>query len=88
MGFLSAQAAGERGILAPQVLVLAAGNSGSSFGAMPRHFHEFGEAGNHSSGVFLIPQRVEVRVAIEELLLIWLVSEASDWNDQLVWLPL
>jgi hypothetical protein len=55
---------------------------------MPRHFHEFGEAGNHSSGVFLIPQRVEVRVAIEELLLIWLVSEASDWNDQLVWLPL
>jgi hypothetical protein len=55
---------------------------------MPRHFREFGEAGNYSCGVFLIPQSVEVGVAIEELLLIWLVSDASDWNDQLVWLPL
>lgn len=90
--FLSAQAAGLRGMLDPEVLALAAGQQrilvSHDAGTMPRHFREFGAAGNHSSGVFLIPQSVEVGVAIEELLLIWLVSDALDWNDQLVWLPL
>lgn len=90
--FLSAQAAGLRGLLDPEVLALAARQQrilvSHDAGTMPRHFREFREAGNHTSGVFLIPQSVEVGVAIEELLLIWLVSNASDWNDQLAWLPL
>jgi hypothetical protein len=32
--------------------------------------------------------RVDVGTAIDELLLIWLASEASDWENRLEWLPL
>jgi len=55
---------------------------------MPAHFRAFRNAGKHSSGVFLVPQSLDVGTAIDELLLIWLASEASDWENQLVWLPL
>jgi len=30
----------------------------------------------------------DVGTAIDELLLIWLASEASEWENQMVWLPL
>jgi hypothetical protein len=55
---------------------------------MPAHFRRFRNAGNHSRGIFLIAQTLEIGTAIEELLLIWLPSEASDWENRLVWLPL
>jgi len=55
---------------------------------MPAHFRAFRNAGKHSSGVFLVTQSLDVGTAIDELLLIWLASEASDWENQLVWLPL
>jgi hypothetical protein len=57
-------------------------------GTMPAHFSAFRDAGHRSSGVFLIPQRLAIGAGIEELLLIWLASEASDWVDRLEWLPL
>ena len=76
----------------PAVLALAAKQQrvlvSHDAGTMPRHFGKFREKGNSSSGIFLIPQSQEVGVAIEELLLIWLVSEASEWNNRLEWLPL
>jgi hypothetical protein len=65
-----------------EVLALAArGNRvlvSHDVGTMPAHFRTSREAGNNSSGVFLIPQSLDVGTAIEELLLIWLVSEASE----------
>src|SRR2546422_8513692 len=45
-------------------------------------------AGKRSSGVFLIPQSLDVGSAIDELILIWLASEAADWDNRLEWLPL
>ena len=57
-------------------------------GTMPAHFREFQQHGNHSAGVFVIPQSVAVGDAIEELLLIWLVSDAEEWVNRLEWLPL
>lgn len=39
-------------------------------------------------GVFLIPQSLDIGIAIEELLLIWLASEAFEWENRLEWLPL
>ncbi len=57
-------------------------------GTMPIHFRAFRNTGNRSAGVFLLPQILDVRTAIEELLLIWLVSEAFEWEDRLTWLPL
>ncbi len=55
---------------------------------MPAHFRAFGSAEKRSPGVFLIPQSLDVGTAIDELLLIWLASEASEWEDRLEWLPL
>jgi len=55
---------------------------------MPAHFRAFAAAGNQSAGVFLVPQSVDIGTAIHELLLVWLASEAKEWIDRLVWLPL
>lgn len=55
---------------------------------MPAHFREFRRVGKLSAGVFMIPQKLDVGTAMHELLLIWLASEASDWENRLEWLPL
>ncbi len=55
---------------------------------MPKHFREFAKSGEHGAGVFLVPQSLDVGTAIEELLLIWVASEASEWGNRLAWLPL
>ena len=92
MDFLTAHAAELRGMQDPEVLALAAREGrilvSNDAGTMPGHIRRFGEAGNRTGGVFLIPQTLEIGVAIEELLLIWLVSEASEWEGRLEWLPL
>jgi hypothetical protein len=90
--FLTAQAAGLRGMRDPEILALAVERQrvlvSHDVGTMPAHFRAVRNAGKHSSGVFLIPQSLDVASAIDELVLIWLASEASDWEDRLVWLPL
>lgn len=90
--FLTAQAAGLRGMNDPQVLALAADHQrvlvSHDVGTMPAHFRKFRNAGKQNSGVFLIPQSLDAGTAIDELLLIWLASEASEWEDRLEWLPL
>lgn len=90
--FLSAQAAGLRDMKDPAVLALAAAQGrilvSHDVGTMPRHFRAFRDAGNSSAGVFLIRQDLDIGAAIEELVLIWLVTQDSDWQDRLEWLPL
>ncbi len=95
LDFLTAQAAGLRGLSDSEVLALAAEQQrvliSHDVGTMPAHFHALRNAGKHSSGVFLISQRLDVETAIEEILLIWLASEASEaseWQNRLEWLPL
>ena len=92
VSFQTAQAAGLRSLTDAEVLALASKAQrvlvSHDIGSMPPHFRAFTDAGNHSPGVFLIPQRLDVRTAIEELLLIWLASEAEEWEDRLEWLPL
>jgi hypothetical protein len=55
---------------------------------MPAHLRTFWEQGNDTTGVFFIPQNLHVGTAIEEIVLIWLASTASDWQNRLIWLPL
>jgi hypothetical protein len=90
--FLTAHAAGLQGLNDGEVLALAAEHKrvlvSHDVGTMPAHFRAFRGAGGQSSGVFLIPQRLDVGTAIDELVLIWMASEASDWEDRLEWLPL
>jgi hypothetical protein len=54
---------------------------------MPRHFADF-VVNQESPGVMIIVQKININVAIEELLLIWAVSDAAEWRNMIVDLPL
>jgi len=54
---------------------------------LPEHFRHFMQR-QASPGVILIPQKLSLRSAIEELLIIWLASEAEEWVNQIRFLPL
>ena len=90
--FQTALAAGIQGKKDSEVLALAAEGRrvlvSHDIGTMPAHFRALREAGRHSPGVFMIPQTPDIGSAIDELLLIWFASDASEWEDRLVWLPL
>jgi hypothetical protein len=92
LDFLTAQAAGLRRMKDSEILALAAERQrvlvSHDVGTMPPHFRAFRNAGNHSAGIFLIARSLDVATAIDELPVIWLASEAADWEDRLVWLPL
>jgi len=38
--------------------------------------------------VIVVPRNIPVGVAVEELLLIWAASQAEEWRNRLVWIPL
>lgn len=55
---------------------------------MPKHFGEFIGTGT-SAGVLVVPQRAVLRArVVEDLILIWAASDASEWVDRLQSLPL
>lgn len=92
LDFVTAHTSGLRHKSDPEVLALAAEQQrilvSHDVGTMPAQFFRFTNAGKHSRGVFLVSQSLDVGTAIEELLLIWLASEAVEWENRLVWLPL
>jgi hypothetical protein len=92
MEFLSANEAGLEGISDREVLALAAALDrilvSHDFHTMPRHFGDFLQAGNSSPGVLLVPQRLPVGDAIEGLVLIWAASDADEWQNRILRIPL
>jgi hypothetical protein len=54
---------------------------------MPRHFSAF-IATTTSPGVLIIPQRLPVATAVEDLLLIWSTMDAEEWRNTIRFLPL
>jgi predicted nuclease of predicted toxin-antitoxin system len=54
---------------------------------MPQHFRDF-VARQTSPGIILIPQELPLSTAIEQLVMIWLASEAEEWLKQIRFLPL
>jgi len=54
---------------------------------MPQHFREFTRQGAQSPGVILVPQSMPLGQAIDELVLIWSASEADEWRNRILWLP-
>lgn len=54
---------------------------------MPVHFVNF-ITSQDSAGVILIEQRLPLREAIDELILIWEASEAEEWRNRLEFIPL
>lgn len=47
---------------------------------MPARLRAFRNAGRRSSGVFHIHQSLDVGTGIDELLLVWIASEAPGWE--------
>ena len=54
---------------------------------MPEHFRRF-VAGTTSPGVIVLREGISIGTAIEELVVIWSASEAEEWVNRLVWIPL
>ena len=89
--FQTAAAAGLTGMRDPQVLALAA-RAGRMLvthdqKTMPQHFATF-IATETSPGVLIIPQRLPVTTAVEDLLLIWSTMDAEEWRNTIRFLPL
>ena len=55
---------------------------------MGRYFQERLAAGRLSAGVFVVPQRTKIGDIIESLLLVWTASQADEWHNKIVYLPL
>ncbi len=88
--FQTADEANLRGLKDNKVLQIAAKENrilvSHDRRTMPKHFGEF-ILQNHCPGVFIITQSVQIGTAIEELLLIWSVSEHEEWQNLIVDLP-
>jgi uncharacterized protein with PIN domain len=54
---------------------------------MPKHFAEF-IATDTSAGVIVVPQKLAVNAAVEDLILIWGASESEEWTNRIQSLPL
>ena len=54
---------------------------------MPAHFHHF-ILRQSSPGIIVVPQRMRVGVVAEDLLLMWAASDAEEWQNKVVYLPL
>ncbi len=75
----------------PEVLAFAASDGRAlvshDVNTMPGHFREFTRA-RVSPGLILIPQRLSVGAAIEELMLVWECADAKELFNQILFLPL
>jgi predicted nuclease of predicted toxin-antitoxin system len=87
----TANDAGLEGLADSEVLRIAADSErilvSQDRRTMPSHFNRY-VARAQSPGVILLREATPVATAIEELALIWNASEAAEWIDRLVWIPL
>jgi hypothetical protein len=92
MDFLSAIEVKLAGVPDPQVLALAAEQDrilvSHDFQTMPQHFGDFLLARGSSPGVLLVSQYLPIGEAIEELLLVWGASDAEEWENRILSIPL
>ncbi len=54
---------------------------------MPKHFAEF-ISQNQSPGVIIVSKKLEINLVIEELILIWIASEAEEYVNSIRQLPI
>jgi precorrin-6B methylase 1 len=89
--FQTAQTASLTGLKDQEVLAIAAREARllvtHDRKTMPKHFAEFIKT-ERSSGVLIVPQKISITQAIEEIILIWAASEAEEWANRIYSLPL
>ena len=92
INFLSSNDTNLEGVPDRIVLALAAAENrilvSHDLRTMPRHFGDFLQAHGSSPGLIVVPQRMPIGAAIEELWLIWGASDADEWRDRWRVLPL
>jgi hypothetical protein len=88
------QSAGEGGVIGrpdPEVLTQAASEGrvlvSHDRQTMPGHFCRLIET-QPSPGLVIISQDLDIGRAIEELLMVWAASEAEEWENAVIFLPL
>jgi hypothetical protein len=88
--FLSALDGGVVGIPDPDVLAIAAGAGrilvSHDRKTMPGHFTRFCGA-RSSPGLIIVSQALDIGAAIEELLLIWVATDAEEWLERVGFVP-
>jgi len=89
--FQTAEEAGLRGLVDERVLELAAADGRilvtHDRRTMPREFAPFIIA-RTSPGLAIVSQKTSVLEAIEDVVLIWTASEAEEWVNRIVTIPL
>jgi uncharacterized protein with PIN domain len=89
--FRTAHAAGLAALDDGQVLAIAATDGRilvtHDRKTMPKRFAEF-VAKDMSAGVIVVPQKLAVNAAVEDLILIWGASESKEWINRIESLPL
>ncbi|HEX5430686.1 MAG TPA: hypothetical protein VFW83_01870 [Bryobacteraceae bacterium] len=55
---------------------------------MPHYFLERLSAGKSNPRIFLVPQYAPLGEMIESLLLVWNASDAEEWRNRIVYLPI
>ncbi|MEE8392276.1 MAG: DUF5615 family PIN-like protein [Anaerolineae bacterium] len=56
--------------------------------SMPQHLRDHLAEGRHIPGILEVNPNMSIGETIEELLLIWGVSDADEYHDMLIYLPL
>jgi len=89
--FQDAYSGGVIGKADPEVLALAAGEGrvlvSHDRRTMLKHFASFLQ-NQASPGLIIVAQDMDVGPAIEELLLIWAATEAEEWENAALFVPL
>ena len=88
---LTSAAAGLAGLDDPRVLRVASESGrilvSQDRSTMPGHFRRFIQD-NQSAGLLILREATPISAAIDDLALIWSATEASEWINRLVWIPL
>jgi hypothetical protein len=54
---------------------------------MPGHFRDRLDEGESSPGVFIVAQCAPIGPDVEAIVMVWAVSDAAEWRDQVFHLP-
>jgi hypothetical protein len=89
--FLSARDGGVAGLSDTDVIGIAAGSGrilvSHDRKTMPGYFARFRET-RPSPGIIIVSQDLDIGAAIEDLLLIWATTDATEWLNHLGFVPI